>query len=45
MGALTFGGEENIAKTPTIVFNHPFIYIVEGQSTGAILFIGAVRNL
>ena len=45
MGALTFGGEENITKTPTIVFNRPFIYIVEEQSTGAILFIGAVRNL
>ncbi|MDE6227046.1 MAG: hypothetical protein K2M63_05975 [Muribaculaceae bacterium] len=44
MGALTFGGEENIAKTPTIVFNRPFIYIVEEQSTGAILFIGTVRN-
>ncbi|MDE6227047.1 MAG: hypothetical protein K2M63_05980, partial [Muribaculaceae bacterium] len=30
---------------PEIILNRPFIYIVEEQSTGAILFIGAVRNL
>ncbi|MDE5886320.1 MAG: serpin family protein [Muribaculaceae bacterium] len=37
------GGET--PKTPEIILNRPFIYIVEEQSTGAILFIGAVRNL
>ena len=36
------GGET--PKTPEIILNRPFIYIVEEQSTGAILFIGAVRN-
>lgn len=38
------GGGET-PKTPEIILNRPFIYIVEEQSTGAILFIGAVRNL
>ncbi|MDE6009533.1 MAG: hypothetical protein K2G90_10050 [Muribaculaceae bacterium] len=37
------GGET--PKTPEIILNRPFIYIVEEQSTGAILFIGAIRNL
>ncbi|MDE6792409.1 MAG: hypothetical protein K2J48_04930 [Muribaculaceae bacterium] len=32
-------------KYKEINLNRPFIYIVEEQSTGAILFIGAVRNL
>ncbi|MDE6792307.1 MAG: hypothetical protein K2J48_04415, partial [Muribaculaceae bacterium] len=45
IGAVTFGPGETVAKRPSIIFNRPFIYIVEEQSTGAILFIGAVRNL
>lgn len=45
MGAVTFGPGENVPKRPSIVFNRPFVYIVEEQSTGAILFIGAIRNL
>ena len=40
----TASGEEVSSKTPEIILNRPFIYIVEEQSTGAILFIGAVRN-
>ena len=40
----TASGEEVSSKSPEIILNRPFIYIVEEQSTGAILFIGAVRN-
>lgn len=39
------GPDFNPAPTPEIVLDRPFIYIVEEQSTGAILFIGAIRNL
>ncbi len=43
---VTSPGPEYIPEPdPEIVLNRPFTYIVEEQSTGAILFIGAIRNL
>lgn len=45
MGPITCGPDEEGIESLNIVYNRPFIYIVEEQSTGAILFIGTVRNL
>ncbi|MDE6576656.1 MAG: serpin family protein [Muribaculaceae bacterium] len=39
------GPDVPIAPNPVITFDRPFIYIVAEKSTGAILFIGTVRNL
>lgn len=45
---MVFDSEPDMTEAttpPTVTFDHPFFYIIEEQSTGAILFIGTINEL
>lgn len=41
----TMGNSDGQPEIIPIVFDHPFIYLIHEKSSGAILFMGAVKNL